>query len=341
MEVDWNSGRLRFVQCTGAGIQRRRNGKSFFYIGPNGRRVGAPETLARIRALAIPPAWEDVWICSDAGGHLQATGRDAKGRKQYRYHPRYRAHRDELKFSRLPEFAKRLPRLRRRIFQDMRSPGLDQNKVLAVVARLLEVTCVRIGNSEYVRQNGSFGLTTLRDKHVQPCRHGMRLCFPGKSGIEHEVEIDDPRLAHIVRRCRDLPGYELFQYIDESGERSKIDSTMVNEYIREAMGGDFTAKDFRTWHGTIEAVIALGGVPQPRTKKELSKAISGAVNVVAQRLRNRPATCRKFYIHPAVLNAFAKSKLPFIPASKTRSLPQKDLSQEEKVVLKLLKSETR
>jgi DNA topoisomerase-1 len=334
--VDWQAGRLRFAQCDAPGIRRHRSGRSFFYVGPGGRKVRSPETLARIRALAIPPAWEDVWICCDGTGHIQATGRDAKGRKQYRYHPRYRSHRDELKFSRLPEFAKSLPRLRQRIFRDMQSPGLDQNKVLAVVARLLEVTCIRIGNSEYVRQNGSFGLTTLRDKHVQPCRHGLRLCFPGKSGIEHDVEIDDPRLAHIVRRCRDLPGYELFQYVTESGERAKIDSTMVNDYIREAMQGDFTAKDFRTWHGTIEAVLALGGVQVPRTKSQLTKAIAAAVGTVAQRLRNRPATCRKFYIHPAVLTAFAEGKLPSIPQPKTRYLPHKGLSEEERLVLQLL-----
>jgi len=336
VEVDWQGGRLRFAQSNGPGIRRRRNGRSFFYVGRGGRKVRSPETLARIRALAIPPAWEDVWICGDATGHIQATGRDAKGRKQYRYHPRYRSHRDELKFSRLPEFARQLPRLRRRVLRDMRSPGLDQNKVLAVVARLLEVTCVRIGNSEYVRQNGSFGLTTLRDRHVRPCRHGLRLCFPGKSGIEHEIEVDDPRLARIVRRCRDLPGYELFQYVDESGERAKIDSSMVNDYIREAMDGDFTAKDFRTWHGTIEAVVALGGVQIPQNKSELSKAISAAVGTVAERLGNRPATCRKFYIHPAILNAFAEGKLPSCTPPKARSLPLRGLSEEEKLVLKLL-----
>lgn len=290
-----------------------------------------------MKALAIPPAWKDVWICPEPAGHIQATGRDAKGRKQYRYHPRYRSQRDEVKFSRLVEFASKLPHLRRRVQRDIQRPGFDQNKVLAVVTRLLETTCIRVGNSEYARQNGSFGLTTLRDKHVRPRRSGLRLCFPGKSGITHEIDIDDPRLARIVRRCRDLPGYELFQYIDEMGMRCPVDSSLVNDYIREAMNGEFTAKDFRTWHGTIEAVLALGTVPFPQSESETKQAIQAAIGVVAKRLGNRLATCRKFYIHPQVLEAFSKGKLPPSADRHQRSLPRRSLSREEKSVLKLLR----
>ena len=335
--MNWQTCRLHHVRDGGSGIQRRRAGRSFVYLSAAGRRVGDRNALARIRSLAIPPAWKDVWICPDAGGHIQATGRDAKGRKQYRYHPRYRSQRDEVKFSRLVDFATRLPHLRQRVQRDMQSSILDRNKVLAVVTRLLETTCIRIGNSEYVRQNGSFGLTTLRDKHVRPRRKGLRLSFPGKSGVAHEIDVEDPKLAAIVRRCRDLPGYELFQYIDDTGQQCTIDSAMVNDYIREAMQGDFTAKDFRTWHGTIEAVVALGTVPLPKRENEITSAIRSAVNVVAKRLGNRAATCRKFYIHPSVLNAFAAGKLPTTMREHSRTLPKRGLSQLEKYVLTFLR----
>ena len=302
-----------------------------------GTRIKNPKTLSRIRSLAIPPAWKDVWICPDELGHLQATGRDAKGRKQYRYHPRFRSRRDETKFARLIDFARRLPLLRRRIQRDLRSPTLDGNKVLAVVTRLLETTCIRVGNTEYAKQNGSFGLTTLRDKHARTQGSRLTLCFPGKSGIAHQVEIDDPRLAKAVRRCRDLPGYELFQYVDETGTHRKVDSSMVNDYLRETMGDEFTAKDFRTWQGTLEAAIVMSAIPRPKTETAMQKAISGAIRDVAERLGNRPATCRKFYIHPAIVDAFEKGSLPLNLKRSTRTVPSRGLSKVERTVIKLLR----
>ena len=269
-------------------------------------------TLARVRALAIPPAWTDVWICADALGHVQATGRDARGRKQYRYHARWRQTRSHGKFERLAAFASKLPALRRRIAQDLRRPGLPREKVLATAIAVLERTLIRVGNDEYARTNRSYGLTTLRDSHVRfPGGGRARFAFDGKSGLRHEVTVDDARLVRIVRRCQALPGQQLFQFTDDDGRVQDVDSGMVNDYLREAMGGDYTAKDFRTWGGTLRAVEILATTehPEPPSKRAFDRCVSVAVKAVAQHLRNTPAVCRSSYIHPVVLTAWCDGTL--------------------------------
>ena len=240
-----------------AGIRREKHGRSFRYVGPNGRPITDRRILDRIRGLVIPPAWTDVWICSDPNGHLQVTGHDAKGRKQYRYHPRWREVRDENKYDRLISFAQALPRIRRRVARDLRRKRLPREKVLAAVIKLLETTLVRVGNDEYAEANKSFGLTTMRDRHVRVARGKVRMEFSGKSGVDHEIDIHDPRLVEVVRKCQELPGQELLQYVDEQGKVHDVGSSDVNDYLREISGDDFTAKDFRTWAGTALAAEAL------------------------------------------------------------------------------------
>lgn len=301
---------LRYVSDDEPGIRRRKSGKGFIYADPQGRAVKDPKEVERIRKLAIPPAWTDVWICSRANGHLQATGRDARGRKQYRYHANWREVRDETKFGRMIAFGDSLPKIRERIDQDMSLRGLSREKVLATVVKLLETTLIRVGNKEYARQNNSFGLTTLRDQHVDVSGSTLRFEFRGKSGKEHQVEIQDRRLARIVRQCRDLPGQTLFQYLDDNGERQKVTSEDVNAYLRETTGEDFTAKDFRTWGGTVLALSALLEVGTCETEKEAGKAVVEAVKRVAGQLGNRPAICRKYYVHPAVIETFLEGSLP-------------------------------
>jgi DNA topoisomerase-1 len=267
------------------------------------------KTLARIRSLAIPPAWTDVWINTDPNGHLQATGRDARGRKQYRYHPKWRETRDETKFHRLIAFGQMLPDVRRRLEQDIALPGLPRRKVLATVVRLLERTLIRVGNDEYARANKSYGLTTLQDRHVRVSGTELRFTFRGKSGVAHAFNVTDRRLASIVRRCRDLPGQELFQYVDEGGVPQDVGSAEVNEYLREITGEDVTSKDFRTWAGTVLAVEALRECRRHRTRKGVQREVVGAIDRVAERLGNTRAVCRKSYIHPAVLAAFEAGSL--------------------------------
>jgi DNA topoisomerase I len=285
-----------------------RRGRNFIYFHPEGRKVSDPAQLARIRSLAIPPAYRDVWICCNPQGHLQATGRDARGRKQYRYHPSWRTHRDAAKFDRMLEFGRSLPRIRRRVAQDLRKPGLPRTRVLATLVRLLESTLVRVGNEEYARANGSFGLTTLRDRHVNVRGDKLTFEFRGKSGIAQSVSVSDPAVARIVRRCVDIPGQELFQWIDADGERHRLGSADVNDYLREASGGPFTAKDFRTWFATVEALQALRKRPVGN-KGEVKRELVSTIAVVAGRLGNTPAICRKCYIHPEVLNAYAEGRL--------------------------------
>jgi len=271
-----------------------------------------PRTLTRIAKLAIPPAYENVWICANPRGHLQATGRDARGRKQYRYHPDWRVARDDHKHSRMRDFGKSLGRLRAALRRDLKLPGLPREKVLALVVKLLDSTQVRVGNAEYARDNGSFGLTTLRDRHVRyPGRGRVLLRFRGKGGAEHDVLIEDPRLAKLVRRCQQLPGQALFQYLDDEGKRHSVGSGQVNDYLRERMGGEFTAKDFRTWHATLHALTLLGRLPLPerRTERALRQCINTVVKEVASGLRNTPAVCRKSYINPAVFTAWQDGKL--------------------------------
>jgi DNA topoisomerase-1 len=295
---------LRYVSDETPGITRQAAGKGVVYRNPHGRVVKDKATLARIRHLAIPPAWTDVWICPAANGHIQATGRDDRGRKQYRYHPEWSAVRDSAKFERTIAFGKALPRIRQHVARDLARRRLDRRKVLAAVVRLLETTHVRIGTEEYAKQNGSFGLTTMRDRHVRIGRGVMHFEFRGKSGKRHEIDLRDPRLAEIVRRAQELPGQDLFQYLDESGEPQKIGSADVNDYLREIAGEEFSAKDFRTWAGTVLAAVALRELEAFKTRTQAKKNLVQAIEAVAQRLGNTPAVCRKCYIHPVVLQSY-------------------------------------
>ncbi len=295
---------LRYVTDEAPGITRRRVGNGVSYRAPGGTAVKDRETLARIKRLAIPPAWTDVWICPSSNGHIQATGRDVRGRKQYRYHAEWSAVRDGAKFERVIAFGRALPGIRRRVAKDLARRGLDRRKVLAAMVRLLETTLVRIGNEEYARENRSFGLSTMRDRHVKIGRGTLRFEFRGKSGKQHEIDLRDPRLAEIVRRTQELPGQDLFQYLDERGEPQKIGSVDVNEYLREIGGEEFSAKDFRTWAGTVLAAVALRELERFETKAQAKKNLVQAIESVAQRLGNTPAVCRKCYIHPVVMESY-------------------------------------
>ena len=305
--------------------------KAFRYVDAAGKPVKGTD-LERIRSLAIPPAWTAVWICPDPRGHLQATGRDARGRKQYRYHPRWREVRDEDKYGRLSEFGRALPIIRRRVARDLARPGLPRNKVLAAVVKLLETTFIRVGNDEYARQNRSFGLTTMRDGHVRVSGSKVRFLFRGKSGVHHELELDDRRLARIVRQCRDLPGQELFQYLDEDGRVTDVGSDDVNAYLREMTGTDFTSKDFRTWAGTVLAARLLCASEPCRSATAGKKTVAGAIDEVAQRLGNTRAVCRKCYVHPAVIQAYLDGSIGRLPTRPTES---------EAAVLRLLERRAR
>ena len=301
---------LRYVTDRGPGIGRRRTGSAFRYIALGGKPIRDAETISRIRALAIPPAWTDVWICPLEDGHLQAVGRDARGRKQYLYHTRWREVRDEAKYGRLGAFGRALPRIRRRVARDLVRSGLPRDKVLATVVRLLESTFIRIGNAEYARENDSFGLTTLRERQVRVEGSQLRFKFRGKSGVPHEVALNDARLARIVRRMQELPGEELFQYIDDDGDTRAIESADVNEYLRSIAGDDFTSKDFRTWAGTLLCARALSALPPPRSPTAGGRDIKRAVEAASQMLRNTPAVCRKCYIHPRVFESYLSGRLP-------------------------------
>jgi DNA topoisomerase IB len=298
---------LIYVSDSLPGYRRIRTGKRFRYRLPNGRLLKARRELQRLAQLAIPPAYEDVWICMDPRGHIQATGRDARGRKQYRYHHEWRNVRDDAKFDRMTTFAEALPRLRRRLARDLALPGLPRQKVLAVVISILDATRIRVGNVEYARGNKSFGLTTLLNRHVSFIRDGRAvLNFRGKSGVPHEVHIDDRRIARIVKHCQELPGQQLFQYVTDDGQRAPIDSGQVNDYLRDAMGNDFTAKDFRTWGATLQAIRLLARTPVPEnaTERAFKSEINAVVKRVAAELRNTPAVCRKSYINPIVFEAW-------------------------------------
>ncbi len=302
--------RLRAWTDARPGLRRERAGKGFRYRDAAGRLVRDPETLARIRALAIPPAWAEVAICPDPKGHIQATGRDARGRKQYRYHPAFRAKRDGTKYGRLLAFGKALSKIRARVEADLAKRGLRADKVLAAVVQLLDFTHLRVGNVEYAKANKSFGLSTLLDRHVTFTRGAVKLKFRGKSGVRHERVISDARLARVVRQCRDLPGQDLFQYRQASGRPKPIGSADVNRYIRKAAGAEFTAKDFRTWAGTVKAAAKLSALPQTATKAATERAVCGVIKEVAHELGNTPAVCRKSYVHPTVLGAFAGAGFP-------------------------------
>ena len=318
------------------GYRRKGVPKAFRYLNSKGQVIKSPETLRRIQRLAIPPAWTDVWICPSAEGHLQAVGRDARGRKQYRYHPQWREARDETKYDRLAAFGKALPKIRRRVAHDLKEKQLSRNKVLATVVRLLETTFIRIGNKEYTKQNGSFGLTTLRDRHVNIRGQQVRFYFRGKSGVKHTIDIENALLARIVRQLRDLPGYELFQYYGDDGKRRTVGSSDVNQYVREAAGEDFTAKDFRTWAGTMLAAEALENCPFG-TAKEAQKNIKAAIASVSSQLGNTVAVCRKSYIHPSIFNAYVEGSFP----RKAPSTPIRGLSVRESAVLSFLRHLTK
>jgi DNA topoisomerase-1 len=335
---------LRYVTDDEPGIRRRKSGKGFSFVDPQGKTVKDPKVVERIRKLAIPPAWTDVWICPRADGHLQATGRDARGRKQYRYHTDWRSVRDETKFGRMIAFGETLPRIRERVDQDLSLRGLPREKVVAAVVKLLETTLIRVGNPEYAKQNNSFGLTTLRNRHVDISGSTLHFEFRGKSGKDHSVEIHDRRLARIVRQVRDLPGQKLFQYLDEDGERQSISSEDVNDYLRATTGEDFSAKDFRTWGGTVLALSALLELGPCETEKDASRAVVEAVKQVSSSLGNRPAICRKFYVHPLVIESYLEGSLTQSLEAATREpLDAADdddstgLRRLEGQVLKLLK----
>jgi DNA topoisomerase I len=320
-------------------VEAARKGKGFAYVDPVGKVVRNKETLARIRSLVIPPAWTDVWVCPLAQGHLQATGRDAKGRKQHRYHPRWREVRDETKYGRMIAFGQALATIRKRVEKDLALPGLPREKVLATVVRLLETTLIRVGNEDYARQNGSFGLTTMRDKHAEFQGGAVRFEFRGKSGVWHAVEVQDRRLAKIVKQCQDVPGQELFQYVDDAGQRCTIDSADVNAYLREVSGADFTAKDFRTWYGTVLAAQALREFEAFDSQAEAKRNLVRAIEAVAKKLGNTKAVCRKCYVHPAVFDAYLDGTL----ADTLRQRVEKKLARglhalppEEAAVLMLL-----
>ncbi|MDQ2695035.1 MAG: DNA topoisomerase IB [Pseudomonadota bacterium] len=302
--------RLRHVSDADPGIRRRRCGRGFRYFDADGQAITDAGTLARIAALAIPPAWKDVWICPHANGHLQAIGRDAKGRKQYRYHPRWQAVRDEAKYGRMILFGQRLARIRARVDADLRRPGLPREKVLAAVVRLLETTLIRVGNAGYARHNRSYGLTTLRDRHVAVNPTAVRFRFRGKGGREHAITLRDRRLARLVKRCRDLPGQELFQYLDDAGQRHRIDSADVNDYLQEIAGEAFTAKDFRTWAGTVLAAWTLRELGAFDNPRQAQGNVVQAIRQVAKRLGNTPAICRRCYVHPLVIDAYLDGSLP-------------------------------
>ncbi|KAF7962926.1 DNA topoisomerase [Cupriavidus sp. UYMU48A] len=312
---------LHHVDDSTPGITRVRRGSGFIYVDAKGKRVRDAATLARIAALAIPPAYEDIWICPDPGGHLQATGRDARGRKQYVYHADWGALRDTDKYGRLAEFGAILPRLRARVERDLTRNGMPREKVAAAVVRLLDATLVRVGTPRYARQNRTYGLTTLRPKHVTVRGSRLRFQFTGKSGITHDVSVNDPRVARIVRNCAELPGQCLFKYIDSDGEVRDIGSADVNAYLRDITGGEFTAKDFRTWAGSVHALALLRKAARETTEQDTQrrKAVADAVKTVAQRLRNTVAVCRKCYVHPAVIEAFLSGGLEIRPAAGTRS----------------------
>ncbi len=329
---------LRYVSDESPGITRVKAGKGFAYVSSDGKRIKDDVALARIKSLAIPPAYRDVWICADANGHIQAVGRDARGRKQYRYHARWREVRDENKYDRLIAFAKALPKIRARTKRDLKQPGLPREKVLAAVIQLMEKTLIRVGNDEYARTNQSYGLTTLRDKHATVKAGKVQFQFKGKHGIGHEIELDDPRLARIVRDCQYLPGYELFQYVDDDGVVHDVGSADVNEYLREIAGEEFTVKDFRTWAGTVLASQALRELETFDTQAAAKRNVVAAVEKVAEQLGNTRAVCRKCYIHPAVLNAYLDGSLVETLKQRAADMARsmKKLRPEESAVLALL-----
>jgi DNA topoisomerase-1 len=336
---------LRYVTDAAPGIRRQRRGRGFTYIAADGSVIRDKAELERIRKLVIPPRWTNVWICPNPSGHLQVTARDARGRKQYRYHPRYRAVRDETKFGRMIAFSEILPLIRERVERDVTLPELSRDKVLATVVWLLERTLIRVGNDEYARDNGSFGLTTLRRKHVTVSGAKLRFEFRGKSGVPHSVAVTDRRIAHIVQRCQELPGQELFQYLDDDGRRQSVDAGDINEYLRRITGRQVTAKDFRTWAGTTLAAAALRELGSFTSEKQAKAKIVAAIDQISQRLGNTRAVCRKYYVHPVILEAYMEGiTIPPTPSDvrplRTNGSPAA-LRRDEVAVVELLRKRGR
>jgi DNA topoisomerase-1 len=332
---------LRYVSVDGPGYTRKSKDDDFEWLDTEGKVIRDEQRLLRLKRLAIPPAWTEVWVSPSANGHIQATGRDARGRKQYVYHERWREVRDENKYDRIISFGKALPRIRKRVAQDLKLPGLPREKVLATVVQLLESTFIRIGNEEYARENKSFGLTTMKDRHVEVKGAKLRFRFRGKSGREHEIDVTDRRTAKIISKLQDLPGQDLFQYVDDGGEIHDITSQDVNEYLRAITGEDFSAKDFRTWAGTVLTAIALNAQEKFETKKQAKSNVNTAIRAVAKILGNTPAICRKCYVHPAVLENYVDQKsIDGLKAMTEEALEQEDvdLRSSEAAVLKFLES---
>lgn len=343
---------LRYVSDSNAGIMRKKFRNKFIYFDTNGNKIIDAQEINRIKSLAIPPAWTDVWICPIKNGHIQATGRDAKRRKQYRYHQLWRESRDEDKFERMIAFGKALPIIRKKVNEALALPGLPQEKVIATIIQLLQLTLIRVGNSEYARNNESFGLTTLRNRHVQINGSNIEFQFKGKSGITHVINVSEKRLAKIIRNIRDLPGQDLFQYVDKENARHTISSSDVNEYLREITGENYTAKDFRTWFGTFHAAYELMRYEAFTSETEAKHNMIEAIKVVAKKLGNTPTICRKSYIHPLVFSCYLNKTFPdnFSKNIKTKSINvdasdedlratmTSTLSSEEAAILDLLET---
>jgi len=330
---------LRYVSDASPGILRKQRGKGFSYIGVDGKPLNDASERDRIEALGIPPAWKDVWICPIANGHLQATGHDAKGRKQYRYHHHWRTIRSQTKFNRMIPFSAALPLIREQTERHLALKGLPREKILATIVRLLETTYIRIGNVEYAQENQSYGLTTLRNRHVDISGSTVRFHFKGKSGVNHDIKVHDRRVAKIIKRCQELPGHELFQYFDDEGQPQTIDSGDVNDYLREITNEDFTAKDFRTWAGTVMAARELRAMENFESQTQAKKNVVQAIKTVASELGNRPATCRKYYVHPAVIDAYLEGTLGAIEEQSSGSTCDDSpysLSSEERAVVAFL-----
>jgi len=334
---------LRYVTTEMPGFVRKRAGKGFVYVDSRGRTIRNQNVIKRINSLAIPPAWTDVWICPLENGHLQATGRDARGRKQHRYHSKWREVRDDTKYARMMAFAKALPKIRARVATDLKLPGLSRNKVLATVVKLLEVSLIRVGNEEYAQSNQSYGLTTMHDRHAKVNGSKVQFRFRGKSGKDHTIDIKSPHLAKIVKQCQDLPGQELFQYLDDDGKRQDVKSEDVNAYLGEIAGSDYTAKDFRTWSGTVLAAMALSEVRKYDTKAQAKKNIKQAIESVAEKLGNTPTICRKCYVHPAVIDSYLDGSTLKVVGQRAKQLRAGGarLRPEESSVLSLLEKRLR
>lgn len=331
---------LRYVYDSRPGIRRLKRGEGFRYVGPDGRPIRDAETLARIKSLVIPPAWTDVWICPVANGHLQATGRDARGRKQSRYHPRWRTTRDEVKYERMLAFGQALPKIRQHVKRDLALQGMPREKVLATIVALMETTLIRVGNVEYAKANHSYGLTTMKRRHVKVVGNRLRFDFDGKSGVHHTIDVCDRRLVKVVKASRDLPGYELFEYIDEAGELRVVDSGDVNDYLREKTKDNFTAKDFRTWAGTVLACAVLSRFEAFGSEREAKKNVVAAIAEVAGKLGNTPSVCRKCYVHPTVLDCYLKGAMKEMATGVGKVKTVRGLREEELDVMRLLQAAT-